>query len=40
MQLLSIEAVEHGIEHDIDSAHGVCIHETFLSFSADSINTL
>ena len=40
MQLPRIETVEHGIEHDIDSAHGVWIHETFLSFSADSVSTL
>ena len=40
MQLPRIETVEQGIEPDMESAHGVCIHETFLSFSADSINTL
>ena len=32
--------VEHGIEHDIDSAYGVCIHWTFLNFTVDLMNTL
>ena len=32
--------VEHGIEHDFDSACGVCMHLTFLNFTADSMNVL
>ena len=32
--------VEHGTEHDIDSAYGVCMHQTFLNFTADEFNSL
>ena len=35
-----LKSVEHEIEHDIDSAYGVCMHYTFLNFIADLINTL
>ena len=38
--LLTKKNVEHGIEHDIDSAYGVCKHLTFLNFTAGLINTL
>ena len=34
------DGVEHGIEHDIDSAYGVCIHWTFPNFTVDLMNTL
>ena len=32
--------VEHGIKHDIYSAYGVYINNTFLNFTAVSMNTL
>ena len=32
--------VEHGIKHDIYSAYGVYINNTFLNFKAVSMNTL
>ena len=32
--------VENGIERDIASAYGVCIHYTFLGFTADLMNTM
>ena len=35
-----LKNVEHGIEHDIDSAYVVYIHWTFLNFTADLMNTL
>ena len=35
-----LKSVEHEIEHDIDSAYGVCMHYAFLNSIADLINTL
>ena len=35
-----LKSVEHEIEHDIDSAYGVCMHYTFLNSIEDLINTL
>ena len=32
--------VEHGTEHDIDSAYGVCMHQIFLNFTADEFDSL
>ena len=46
MQLLwavvtySAKNVEQRIEHDIDSAYGICICYTFLNFPGDLMNTL
>ena len=34
-----LKTVEHRIEHDIDSAYGVCIHKTFLNFTTGLMNT-
>ena len=36
----SVKNVEQRIEHDIDSAYGICIYYTFLNFPADLMNTL
>ena len=38
--ILMEKNVEHGTEHDFDSAYGVCMHLTFLNFTADSMNVL
>ena len=32
--------IEHGIEDGIDSDHRVCLHQTFLNFTAELMNTL
>ena len=32
--------IEHGFEHDVDSSYGVCIYQTLMNFTADSVNTL
>ena len=32
--------VEHGTEHDIDSAYEVYMHQTFLNFTADEFDSL
>ena len=36
----SVKNVEQRIEHDIDSAYGICIYYTFLNFPGDLMNTL
>ena len=41
LNYIIIRNVEHGIEHDIDSAINlVCIHQTFMKITADLMNTL
>ena len=35
-----LKNVENGTEHDIDSAYGVCMYQTFLNFTTGFMNTL
>ena len=32
--------LEHGTEHEIDRAYGVCMHLTFLNFTTDEFDSL
>ena len=32
--------LEHGTEHEIDRAYGVCMHLTFLNFMTDEFDTI
>ena len=32
--------LEHGTEHEIDRAYGVCMHLTFLNFMTDEFDSL
>lgn len=38
--LFNNNIIEDGTKHDISSAYGVYVHQTFLKFKADLMNTL